>query len=1304
MATTDHNSSYSVTPTANKNFIAKHISRKSDDLARVAIRPLTKEGRSLSNSTLPHGQREALAALSGSVYPGSFSTDLKSTVPPRSGTPRPDLNALSSFRSAAPNNDEEGIMAEQRRAAMREKIAKEMKIKLGTENMLEALLAKNPKQTRDQRAKVEQELGTSNRKLAELRQELQDELQRVQTPTTPPTKRMSSYFRSSPLKSPGPGIDATPEDPILYEEESPSIVLTETLQALEIEGMQPDYYIDRANTLVELFKRNPTLKYDLAWTVFSLRVQMMLLSDSSDVVAAGYRLTRYAIADRNSLKTIRSLHTDQLVILSLVKKGKAVSEREQAVKFVRALLDVKDGFQEISLGVVRSIVAVAEQNDDKLCEICLLTLAEMLMRCPALLVSADGIGVLCEVLATGTFSASESLVASFLQMMDVPSRRKYLRTGTELEVIFASFTDPLLVVDNDESLKVCARAISSMLKTWTGLLSLLNNNAIALRALLESLQYPNAVARDLVLELIFDVLRIKAPSWSSSFLAGRRLTTYGRVAMNPEHDSKNNGKTSNLRDDHRIDLMSHYTALLLGILMNVGLVPAIAGLIHSEEDQALKRKATLLLTEILKLANMVLPASFSSRWQVLGQIIPSPSPSQSDEEAVNIAMIYQIESIHRTSNRSAMGALNKSTTHSELAVAPQAVEKSSFTPTMDAESFKQAMIDSQVPGHSTYVKWKWDVIHQLVEGPLTNPKRLEEALKLSKFMKRIMGFYSPFKQRFSSIRNTRPNQRYVRTGCALMRTLTQTPLGIVYLSESKLLRQIAECLAQVDQQSGITSANPIFERHQMAETLSGGYFAMIGALTASAEGLAMMERWHVMNMFYHIVETREREDLVRLLLSNLDFTLDSHLRVLLSQALTSSPKSVRLLATRILRRYAIGRSSSGHQIQAGTVTQWALKLVLTQIYDPDVEVGETAIRILEEACNERHNLDFVVKCRPSLDHLGELGAPLLLRFLSTSIGYHYLNGLDYIAQEMDDWFLGRNDSYVAMVEASLARACIDQDGQRGLFSDDPADFFDIGSIPPHFYRELARTSEGCKLLEQSGHYLEFASTIRDFELNEEDPEMLTRVKACLWAVGNVGSMELGAPFLEESEIVQSVIRIAEGADVLSMRGTAYFVLGLISRSRHGFEMVLECGWQTAVDVNGVSLGLCIPNDLSRLSNARPSRSDVDATREEARLRRGSNGMTDEDPINARILKSIVEMGNSVMHKKAANDLRLLRTRHPDRFKQASVFHKALTILESHHYKLPSRQFILDLFEKTVMRQIVLEEESSEEDTTASDTG
>lgn len=42
------------------------------------------------------------------------------------------------------------------------------------------------------------------------------------------------------------------------------------------------------------------------------------------------------------------------------------------------------------------------------------------------------------------------------------------------------------------------------------------------------------------------------------------------------------------------------------------------------------------------------------------------------------------------------------------------------------------------------------------------------------------------------------------------------------------------------------------------------------------------------------------------------------------------------------------------------------------------------------------------------------------------------------------------------------------------------------------------------------------------------------------------------------------------------------------------------------------------------------------------------------------------------------------------------------ILESHHYRLPSRRFALDLFDKSVMRRIVLEEDSdTDSDSTSS---
>lgn len=606
-------------------------------------------------------------------------------------------------------------------------------------------------------------------------------------------------------------------------------------------------------------------------------------------------------------------------------------------------------------------------------------------------------------------------------------------------------------------------------------------------------------------------------------------------------------------------------------------IQALSDLIEEETDLSLRRKATLLLTEVLKLAHHSLPGEVSARLQVLPHLLPAAVRFDTDNHDISTATIYQIESINRTLARSG-GFSNGTGRYSgdvDISASLLSGEQSKMNAAMDETQFRNAILETHVLNTVNFIKWKWDLIHRIVEGPLTNPKRLDEAVKGSKFMKRLIGFYRPFKYRFSTVPNTKPNQRYVRTGCSLMRTLVQSPEGTKYLAENKFLRQVAECLAQVDRMSGLTSSAPLFSREQMTNTLSGGYFAMLGTLSADANGLAMMERWHMLNMFYHIIELRDRNDLIQTLLGNMDYTRESHLRVILSKALTTGSKEIRIFATKLLRKYAVGNVISAQGGMANA--DWVVKLLVTQLYDPDVSVCQVAVKILEEACNQRDYLEFVVKCRPSLDHLGEIGAPLLLRFLSTSVGYHYLDGLDYITQEMDDWFLGRNDAYVGLVEATLSRAYVDQP-RRGSFAPEDlvVDLQDIGLVPPHFYRELARTAEGCRLLEQSGHFNEFAWTIcHFFQLDEEDTEALLRVKGCLWAVGNVGSMELGAPFLT-AEVVQRIVEIAESAEVLTMRGTAFFVLGLISRSRHGLKVLRDLGWDSAIDQKGESLGLCLP--------------------------------------------------------------------------------------------------------------------------------
>jgi len=702
--------------------------------------------------------------------------------------------------------EDESHVSEQMISALTESLNREMKIKEGSENMLEALNTKKAKQTKEQRARVEAELNSSNQRIKHLKTQISD-LQRPKqlAPSTPTGARMAGLFHSSGLRSPASlAKSAAGSD---YEEpsESPTYALAEILRALEMEGLTPDYYVGNANNLVDLFKRHPTLKYDLVWSIFGLRMQVMLLSESREVVAAGYRMTRHAISDLSSLQKIRNLNTDYLVILSLIKEKKADVEREQALKFVRAFLEVKDGVHEISRAVVRTVASVAEHGEDRLRSICIETLAEIMIRDPPLLVAAGGLRALTDALGEGAYDASEGLISAFLYLLDAPQRRIYLRSGHELEILFTAFTDSLF--SREKILKQNARAISSAMKSWPGLFTLSMYDFRAIRSLISSLMLPYSAIRETVIDLLFSLLRIKPPSWSAAFLAGRRLTTYGRVANLKANSIKIASSLAVEDETAEKNLIDHYTALLLAVFISSGMLPGLLQVTKDADNQILKRKTTLLIGEVLKLADNLLPSSWSSDLQLLPELFAAASHFGTEERYIATGTVYQIDSVNRTLYRSAPSTIttianvpaNAST--DSLARFDEPLKSGAGVP-FDEATFRQMLLDTQVLSSTNFMKWNWDIILKIIEGPLLSGKRLDEAIKASKFIKRIVSFYRPFKHKFSDSRNSRANQKYVKVGCALMHTLLQTSEGVKYLAENKLLRQIAECLAQCDPVSG----------------------------------------------------------------------------------------------------------------------------------------------------------------------------------------------------------------------------------------------------------------------------------------------------------------------------------------------------------------------------------------------------------------------------------------------------------------------------------------------------------------------
>lgn len=462
---------------------------------------------------------------------------------------------------------------------------------------------------------------------------------------------------------------------------------------------------------------------------------------------------------------------------------------------------MKGGVQEISRAVVRTIVSVAEHAEDRLRAICIETLAEIIVRDPALVVSSGGLRPLSDALLEGTYVAAESLTAAFLFLLDAPQRRKYLRSGYELEVLFVAFTDSLFA--SPSFLKQNCKAIAYALKSWPGLMTLSMYNFRAIRSLISCLMLPSPAIRETIIDLLYGLFRIKSPFWATSFLAGRRLTTFGHLASLKANIQKPQGQTTE-EDTGEKNFVDHYTALLLAIMISSGMMPGLLQVTRDADNPMLKRKTTLLIGEVLKLASRLLPSSWSGELQLLPELFRAASNFKDNARFDATGTVYQISSVSRTLYRSApisTPALTNSTNNSDenLAIANVDLDpKPHLTIALDEATFRALLVETQVLSSGNPLKWKWDIILKIIEGPLLNGKRLDEAIKASKFIKRIMSFYRPFKYKFAETRLTRSTQKYIKVGCALIHTLLQSMEGVKYLADNKLLRQIAECLAQCD--------------------------------------------------------------------------------------------------------------------------------------------------------------------------------------------------------------------------------------------------------------------------------------------------------------------------------------------------------------------------------------------------------------------------------------------------------------------------------------------------------------------------
>ncbi|ETI43479.1 hypothetical protein L914_11086, partial [Phytophthora nicotianae] len=375
--------------------------------------------------------------------------------------------------------------------------------------------------------------------------------------------------------------------------------------------------------------------------------------------------------------------------------------------------------------------------------------------------------------------------------------------------------------------------------------------------------------------------------------------------------------------------------------------------------------------------------------------------------------------------KNATALLKDSLTSRELMVLEL---KQSLDAQMDDSTFKDMLHNrSRVLTDKNYKNWNWDIIAEMLEGPLTNPQRLSEAMK-TKFFKRLSGFFrcdQGNKGYFSNLYWIPDHVPYLRPACQMYTLLLNHPEGLLFLKTDRrgqLLTEISSALelearpeaAIVESHIGVLKAR-MFSPDYVSRRMLREYFTLLGLMSSSKEGLKMMEQSNLFQRLYVMGTTKGHDFLCRLILANLDYSVDGSSRKLLQSWMMEGSKALRLYATCLLR--ALLRS------EVADFDKWGIDALVTQLTQEE-EVAKAALSVLEEAAETPACLLAMILKRPTkLIQLKDKRAEsLLLKSLSLAEGLNFLRETgDWIPRTLAAWRREKHISYVHAVEHALFR-------------------------------------------------------------------------------------------------------------------------------------------------------------------------------------------------------------------------------------------------------------------------------------------
>lgn len=110
-------------------------------------------------------------------------------------------------------------------------------------------------------------------------------------------------------------------------------------------------------------------------------------------------------------------------------------------------------------------------------------------------------------------------------------------------------------------------------------------------------------------------------------------------------------------------------------------------------------------------------------------------------------------------------------------------------------------------------------------------------------------------------------------------------------------------------------------------------------------------------------------------------------------------------------------------------SRWGMELLLSLWQDNNLIVARSAAEVLDEACDEKDNLDVLISQQPAFDESLPLGSFLKARVLGSYVGFQV--GQEVARSELDKWRTSLNTAYVHFVERMLSCKLLSPDAADG---------------------------------------------------------------------------------------------------------------------------------------------------------------------------------------------------------------------------------------------------------------------------------